>query len=192
MIVAGVRSGRGWPTPVLCDPSTHVACRNRPDICIPFERLQDGQADCPDASDEGQLFFFFFTPAPPQLASSSRQLTHSKLRPRVASSRAAAMSKSWIWLSFFFHQDEIIRTPAFCYVHDFSILFYFLNILLPFARLYSNTVCVSSFFLLVSPSSARRWRKTWEKCCFPNKKETQGNNRTQTFSSSSPLLLPQM
>ena len=59
LLLAGVRSGRGWPTPVLCDPSTHVACRNRPDICIPFERLQDGQADCPDASDEGQLLFFF-------------------------------------------------------------------------------------------------------------------------------------
>jgi len=35
-----------------CDPSTEVACRNHPTICISLERIQDGVADCPDASDE--------------------------------------------------------------------------------------------------------------------------------------------
>ncbi|KAK4020739.1 hypothetical protein OUZ56_002690 [Daphnia magna] len=35
-----------------CDPSTQVACRNHPSICIEVERVQDGVADCPDASDE--------------------------------------------------------------------------------------------------------------------------------------------
>lgn len=37
-----------------CDPSTQVACRNHPSICIEVERVQDGVADCPDASDEGE------------------------------------------------------------------------------------------------------------------------------------------
>ncbi|XP_046643778.1 mucin-17-like isoform X4 [Daphnia pulicaria] len=35
-----------------CDLSTQVACRNHPSICIELERVQDGVADCPDASDE--------------------------------------------------------------------------------------------------------------------------------------------
>lgn len=38
----------------VCDPSTEVACRNHPSICIELERVQDGVADCPDASDEGE------------------------------------------------------------------------------------------------------------------------------------------
>jgi hypothetical protein len=37
-----------------CDLSTQVACRNHPSICIELERVQDGVADCPDASDEGE------------------------------------------------------------------------------------------------------------------------------------------
>ena len=37
-----------------CDLSTQVACRNHPSICIEVERVQDGVADCPDASDEGE------------------------------------------------------------------------------------------------------------------------------------------
>ena len=37
-----------------CDLSTQVACRNHPGICIELERVQDGVADCPDASDEGE------------------------------------------------------------------------------------------------------------------------------------------
>lgn len=45
-----------WPagSTSVCDPSTEVACRNHPSICIELERVQDGVADCPDASDEGE------------------------------------------------------------------------------------------------------------------------------------------
>ena len=39
----------------VCDPSTEVACRNYPNICIQLERVQDGVEDCPDASDEGKF-----------------------------------------------------------------------------------------------------------------------------------------
>ena len=120
LLLAGVRSGRGWPTPVLCDPSTHVACRNRPDICIPFERLQDGQADCPDASDEGQLFFFFlyFFLYSPQWSNynsiiiSSIQNRVRCLVPPLCESRE---------LDYLFEEEEeddhfhhLVRTPAFC------------------------------------------------------------------------------